>query len=485
MTAAIQAMLQMAGTDFRVTESGGRDCPPGLVLAAPASGSGKTTLTLALLRYFRQMGLEVASAKVGPDYIDSHFHAAASGRRCFNLDIWAMRPALLRALTATMAQGCELVLVEGVMGLFDGAADGSSSTAELARQTGWPVVLVMDVRGQGRSVAAVLHGFATYQPGLQIAGVILNRIGGPSHAATLSEAVQELGIPVLGMVPRDAGLTLPERHLGLVQAQEHAHLETYLDEAAAFIGAYVDAEALIDLARPCCAGGFGACAPEAHQEALAALEPLGQRIALACDDAFTFAYPHLLAGWRSQGAEILPFSPLADSPPCETADAIYLPGGYPELWAGHLASNTTFLEGLRSAAERGTVLWGECGGYMVLGQDLQDSQGHHHAMAGLLPLECSFKRRRLQLGYRAVRLREAGPLGPAGCCFRGHEFHYTEIIREGEAPALFQGQDARGNALGDLGRRIGSVCGSFIHLIDRGPDSVSSCVSSCPDGIDP
>jgi cobyrinic acid a,c-diamide synthase len=428
------------------------------LVAAPASGSGKTVVTLGLLRALRQAGLGVQPCKVGPDYIDPAFHQAAAGRPSCNLDPWAMRPATLAALVGRLGAAAGLVLGEGVMGLFDGAADGTGSTADLAAATGWPVVLVLDVRGQGASVAAVAAGFARHRPDVAVAGLIFNRAGGPDHAALLARAVAPLGIPVLGWLPRSPDLALPERHLGLVQAGEHGALEAFLDGAAALAAGQLDLAALAALARP-------ARLPPVPASAF--VPPLGQRIAVAADIAFAFAYPWLLQAWREAGAELLPFSPLADEAPAAEADAVYLPGGYPELHAGRLAANRVFLDGLRQAASRGAALLGECGGYMALGTGLTDAAGQRHAMAGLLPLESSFAAPRLTLGYRRARLAADGPLGRAGAAFAGHEFHYATLAESGSDAPLFACHDARGQALGGAGRQRGRVCGSFVHLIDR------------------
>ncbi len=429
---------------------------PGLVIAAPGSGSGKTVVTLGLLRALRQAGVEVVSCKVGPDYIDPRFHAAASGRPCRNLDPWAMRAPTLARLAD---QAAELLIVEGVMGLFDGAADGTGSTADLAALAGWPVVLVLDVARQGPSAAAVLHGFRSFRPDVTVAGVILNRVGSASHEAMIRAAMTPLGVPVLGAVRRDSALDLPSRHLGLVQAEEHADLDAFLDRAAAVLGGAVDLQAFRALAQP---------ARFTARPAGFALPPLGQRIALACDAAFTFAYPHLLEDWRAQGAELLPFSPLADDAPDAAADAVYLPGGYPELHAGRLAGNRRFLDGLRAAAARGAAVYGECGGYMALGEALEDADGVTHAMAGLLPVATSFAKRMLHLGYRRAVTLADSPLGPAGVELRGHEFHYASIISTKAGEPLFRVADARGIDLGALGSRCGTACGSFVHVVDRG-----------------
>lgn len=433
---------------------------PGLVLAAPASASGKTTLTLALLRHLRDAGVRVASCKSGPDYIDPAFHAAASGRPCRNLDGWAMRPETLAALAWSAADGADLVIAEGVMGLFDGAGGGKGATADLAETTGWPVVLVVDVKGQAASAAATIHGFNSFRPGLRLAGVIFNRVGGDKHERLLRDAVAPLGVPVLGALRRHGDLALPDRHLGLVQAGEHPDLEAFLARAAAIVAREVDVAALAALAQPLAL----ARPPTEHRPGP---PPPRQRVAVACDLAFAFAYPWLLEAWRAAGAEILPFSPLAGEPPAADADAVYLPGGYPELHAGRLAANAGFLEGLRAAAIAGKPVVGECGGYMVLGQGLVDGDGVRHAMAGLLGLECSFARRRLHLGYRRVRLAADGPLGAAGTAFRGHEFHFATVTEAGATRPLFHCEDADGAALPAAGEIRGSVAGSFIHLIDR------------------
>jgi len=434
--------------------------PPGLLIAAPASGSGKTVLTLALLRHLRARGLRVGSLKVGPDYIDPAFHAAASGRACLNLDPWAMRPATLAALAARAGAGADILIGEGVMGLFDGAPGGGGSTADLAALTGWPVILAVDARAMGASAAAIVRGFAAHRDDVNLAGVVFNRVAGAGHARLLRAACEPLGVPVLGCVPRVAALELPARHLGLVQAGEHDGLEPFLERAAAIVSQALDMDALLALARP--------CRLEPPCDEPAPMPALGRRIAVARDIAFAFAYPFVLDGWRGAGAQVLPFSPLADEAPDAAADAVYLPGGYPELYGARLAANRCFLDGLRAAAARGAAVYGECGGYMVLGQALTDRAGARHPMAGLLPVETSFAHPRLRLGYRAVEALADGPLGAAGARFRGHEFHYAATLST-EGPPLFRCRDGAGEALGQAGCWAGTVGGSFIHLIDARP----------------
>ena len=432
-----------------------------VIIAAPGSGSGKTTLTLALLRRLRETGIAVASAKVGPDYIDPAYHAAASGRTCHNLDTWSMSDRTLSALIADLQRDASAIVVEGVMGLFDGAPDGRGSAADLSRRTGWPVVLVVDASGMAASVAALVHGFMSFDPGVEVAGVIFNRTGSARHGELLRRAMQPVDIPVFGCVTRSECLELPDRHLGLVQAREHPDLEGFLARAAERIGREVDTDGLLAAARPARVERIepprdGHCLPV-----------LGRRTAVARDDAFAFCYPYVLAAWRRSGCELSFFSPLDDEPPREDADAVYLPGGYPELHGARLAGAGRFLAALRRCAERGAAVYGECGGYMVLGERLVDGDGVSHRMAGLLPVETSFESPRLSLGYREVALAGDGVLGRSGTRFRGHEFHFASVLSQSPAKALFRTFNAEMEPLGDAGMRVGSVMGSFVHLMDR------------------
>ena len=434
----------------------------GLIIAAASSGSGKTTVTLALLALLKRRGVAVASCKVGPDYIDPQFHARATGRPCFNLDGWAMRPATLAYLVQQAMRDAELLVVEGVMGLFDGAPSDAElapgSTAEIAARTGLPVVLVLRAKGIGATAAALLQGMKRHHRDVQVAGVIFNEVGGERHRAMLAQAAARADLPVLGYLPAFDDIALPSRHLGLVQAREHDSFDRYLDRLCAHFAPHLALDALRALAT----------APMiAQTEAERAFPPLGQRIAVADDVAFGFSYAATLLGWWAAGAEIVPFSPLAGESPDPTADAIYLPGGYPELHAGKLAADTAFMDGLRQAAHKGTVIYGECGGYMTLGTGLIDAEGKRHAMAGLLPVVTSFAERKLHLGYRLGTLLADSPLGKAGRAFRGHEFHYATVVSEGPGESLFDAADAACRNLGKQGRRQGSVFGSFLHLIDE------------------
>ncbi len=429
---------------------------PGLIISAPASGTGKTTLTLGLARAFRDLGLAVQTFKSGPDYIDPAFHRAASGRASFNLDTWAMGQGQIAALLAR-AQGADLVLAEGSMGLHDGVAKageiGTGASADLAVLTGWPVVLVLDVSGQAQTAAAMAMGLAAFRPGLKLAGVVLNRVASPRHERLVRLGMEAAGIPVLGALPRNAAISMPERHLGLVQAEELPDLEPLLADAARFIAAHVDLQALRDAART----AADLSAPQAP------MRPPGARIALARDAAFSFVYPHLLDAWHRAGAKILPFSPLADEAPDPSADVCWLPGGYPELHAGAIAAAQGFHRGIHQFAATKPV-HGECGGYMVLGAGLIDKDGTRHRMTGLLGLETSFATRRMHLGYRLATLAAPLPGHAPGTRLRGHEFHYSTILTQPD-DALAHVTDAEGTPVPETGSRRGSVTGSFFHLI--------------------
>lgn len=433
----------------------------GLIIGAPRSGAGKTSVTVGILRALARRGLHVRGAKSGPDYIDPGFHAAATGRPGVNLDSWAMPPALLNALAADSAANADFVFVESAMGLFDGIpgeAGRSGSAADLARLYGLPVILVLDVSGQSQTAAALAKGFATYDPDVRIAGVILNRLGSDRHKRLAGDAIEALGIPVVGAILRNPELTLPERHLGLVQAGEHADLMAHLDRLADMAEQSLDLDRIMALTVP--------LVPSAS-DASGALPPPGRRVALASDAAFTFLYPHVAAHWRAAGAEIVPFSPLADEAPSTGCDVCWLPGGYPELHAGRLAAAERFRAGMRSFAETRPV-HGECGGFMALGEELEDATGTKHRMLGLLGHSTSFAERKMNLGYRRARLLADCALGPKGTTIRGHEFHYARMTMPGADEKLADLADGEGRELGAFGGRRGLVTGTFFHAIARG-----------------
>lgn len=437
---------------------------PGLMISAPSSGAGKTILMLGLLAALRQRGLSVQPFKSGPDYIDPAFHRAASGRDSYNLDSWAMSVGQILAL-ASKQESADLILAEGSMGLFDGVAQpgeaGIGSSAEISTQMGWPVVLILNVSGQAQSAAAVARGFASLRPDLPFAGVILNRVASPRHDMLIREGMAEAGIRVFGSLPRQGNIELPERHLGLVQAEETKEIEMIFQNAGDFISAHCDIDAILSAAASRSPTDYA----EHHP-----VPPPGMRIALARDEAFSFIYPHLIAEWRKAGATILPFSPLADEAPDQSADSCWLPGGYPELHAGRLADCDNFRDGLNNMAQIYPV-HGECGGYMAMGAGLVDADGKRHRMAGLLDLETSYEKRKMHLGYRLARLVAPFPgIGKDGA-LRGHEFHYATILKHPDAP-LVEAFDANGQKVMETGSYKttsggGQITGTFFHLIAR------------------
>ncbi len=440
--------------------------PRGLVIAAPSSGSGKTTVTLGLLAALRQRGLAVQPFKIGPDYLDTGHHERVAGRPSYNLDTWAMSETLLAGIVAQGAAGADLAIAEGVMGLFDGGADrglsGWGATADLAGLLGWPVVLVLNVGGQTETAAAVALGCAHYRPEVRVAGVILNQVASARHESLIRPAFVRMGMPVLGALRRADDIRLPERHLGLVQAAEQSDYGDRLARLAAVVAASVDLEAVV------AAASDVNPAMRVNAGRVHAIPPPGQRIALAQDAAFSFTYHHVLAGWRAAGAEIVEFSPLSDEAPPPDADAVWLPGGYPELHAGRISAASRFRAGLTALAARSVPIHGECGGYMVLGRGLEDAQGHRHAMAGLLAAETSFRTRTLHLGYRRATLRSECALGRKGARLYGHEFHYATLLSDGGEP-LLDLEDGSGSGRA-AGSRAGSVSGSFFHLLSA-PDA--------------
>jgi cobyrinic acid a,c-diamide synthase len=407
------------------------------------------------MRALRNRGVASAPGKAGPDYIDPAFHTAASGKACLNYDPWAMRPDLLRANAAAATADGAALIIEAMMGLYDAAADGTGSPADLAALLELPVILVVDCARMAHSVAALVRGFAGHRADVHVSGVILNKVGSDRHESMLRDALETTDMPVFGVLRQNASLQLPERHLGLVQAGEHGELNAFIERAAMHVEQGCDLDAILSAAR--------SAFPRGSNTDVLQLKPLGQKIAIARDIAFAFCYEHLLSGWRKAGAELLFFSPLSNEAPAEDADAVYLPGGYPELHAGILANAAQFKSGMTAARDRGARIFGECGGYMVLGETLVAADGAGYEMLGFLPLATSFAVRKRHLGYRRVRPLDTsffdGPL-------MAHEFHYASILSEGDAARLFDTTDAVGTPLGPAGLRRGQVAGSFMHIVD-------------------
>ena len=431
--------------------------PRGIIIAAPSSGSGKTTITLGLLAALRDRGLKVAAAKVGPDYIDPRFLEAASGGACVNLDPWAMPPEQLKTRLTSHATGYDVVIIEGVMGLFDGAEGGGGATADLAGILDLPILLVVDASRQAQSIAALVHGFATFRAGLNVVATIATRVGSDRHTDMVANALEPLATAHLGSVKSDSELSVRSRHLGLVQACEQEELDKLLAAASRSLGQQVDLDELLKLTQPVPAS-----------EHLASLPPLGQRISIARDAAFGFIYPHVLSDWHKNGAELHFFSPLTNEAPASNCDAVFLPGGYPELNADTISKAENFKSGMIAAAANGAAIYGECGGYMVLGEALIDERGTGHPMLGLLSHVTSFKERRRQLGYRKLtRIADA----PLPLNLSGHEFHYSTIDEAGHDAPLFEVTDSKDRNLGTVGGVRENVFGSYMHMIDVSPSA--------------
>lgn len=429
----------------------------GVIIAAPNSGAGKTTLTLGIIRALTQRGLRVATGKSGPDYIDPRYHSLAGAGTCVNLDVWAMNRAQILSLSGQFTG--DFTIIEGAMGLYDGAQVpdnplGKGSTADLAATLDLPVILVLDVARQGQTAVAIAQGLANMRSDIKIAAVILNQVGSAKHGHMIRRAMQTINMPVLGVIPRQQSIAMPSRHLGLVQAEEHKDIGGFINMAADTATEYLDLDALLALGQSIKSG-----------VQVDILPPLAQHIAVARDQAFAFVYPHLLSDWQNFGAEISFFSPLNDEAPKTDADAIYLPGGYPELHAGRLAGNSNFIAGMQKAAQNERLIYGECGGYMTLGQGLIDAEGYHHEMLNLLPLVTSFENPKLHLGYRHL-----SPIGnlPWKAPLMAHEFHYATITQEEDTERLFHACDSMQEPLPDMGLRKGTVMGSFAHVIAMG-----------------
>jgi cobyrinic acid a,c-diamide synthase len=437
---------------------------PRLVVAGTHSGVGKTTVATGLVAALRAAGHRPATAKVGPDFIDPGYHALASGRPPRNLDAWLCGPDAIRPLAARAAGGADLLVVEGVMGLFDGAADGrASSTADVARLLGAPVVLVVDASAMAGSVAAVVHGFATLDPEVGVAGVILNRVGSDGHETQLREALAPLGLPVLGALRRDDRLTWRDRHLGLVPVAEHPdEVRRALAALGSAVAERVDLDAVVRLA---------AAAPPEPVAGPVPLPPPGPpvRVAVAGGPAFTFTYADTVDALAAGGAEVVPFDPLRDPALPAAVDGLVVGGGFPETFAADLAANRPLLADAGARVRAGLATWAECGGLLWLARELDG-----HAMAGVVPAVARMTDR-LTLGYREVTTRVDTPVGPTGTTFTGHEFHYSRLEPGGDALAL-----ASRFGRGREGFATPRLLATYVHHHPGGdPAAVSAFLAAC------
>lgn len=432
-----------------------------IVIAAPSSGCGKTTVTLGVMAALKRRGLKVAPFKVGPDFIDPGYHRLVTGVPSVNLDGWICDPHFLRESFLQHAAAADIAVVEGAMGLFDGI-DGLSeagSSAQVAKELSAPVVLVVDARSQARSAAAVVHGFASFDPALRVAGVIFNNVASKNHERILREALGATvpGVQVIGCLPRDPVLAIPSRHLGLVTAEDNPLSDPFLDHLVAVVEEHLYLDALLDLKHDELredTAPFAGCAAASQEQV---------RIAVARDAAFCFVYEDNLRLLEQSGAELCYFSPLADQSLPEDIGAIYLPGGYPELFAARLAANEPMIEQIRQAVEGGMPVYAECGGFIYLTLGV-DAEGESHGFAGIFQVETRMLPRRKALGYREVELLEDCTLGRKGSIARGHEFHYSEMQQMPPDVERLYRVTRKGVELAPEGYRYKNCLASYIHL---------------------
>jgi cobyrinic acid a,c-diamide synthase len=420
---------------------------PRLIIAGTSSGVGKTTVATGLMAALRRRGVKVASAKVGPDFIDPGYHAMATGRAGRNLDAWLSGEAAMAPLAARAAQDADLLIIEGVMGLFDGSGSSSeASTAHIARLLDAPVVLVVDASAMSGSVAALVHGYATFDPAIRVSGVVLNQVGSPGHETLLREALAPLGLPVVGALHRDPTLTWRDRHLGLVPVVEHPdQIAGALDRLAVHVTDRLDLEAILKLAR---------LAEPLATDAPPGAHPVGSaRVAVAAGRAFSFTYPDNLEALQQAGAQLLPFDPLADARLPEEAEAMVVGGGFPEVFAAALADNRPLLADVAARVGAGLVTWAECGGLLWLAGSLDG-----HRLCGVIPA-VGHMTERLTLGYRTATTNTQTPLGPCGTAMRGHEFHYSTLEPAGDALSL-EGRFGSGRA----GWASPTLLASYLHV---------------------
>lgn len=433
---------------------------PRLVIAGTASGVGKTTTVVALTRALRARGLRVATFKCGPDYLDPTFHASASGAPCHNLDGWMMgRDAVVGTFTRA-SRGADVALIEGVMGLFDGASadtdDGSA--AQVARWLGAPVLAVVDASGMARTIAAIGHGLATFHPEVRVAGLWANRVGSRGHLELLQRACVGTGTPVVGGLPERPELAFPERHLGLVTAQEGGLSPERLEGWGMLAPEWCDLDGLLRLAAS--AGPLDE--PEGELPARVAQASVC-RIAVAQDEAFHFYYEDNLRRLEALGAELVPFSPVRDAALPADVHALYLGGGYPEVHAEALARNAPMREAVRAFARAGGPVYAECGGMMYLAEGLRTLDGRRHEMVGLVPGVAVMAPKLQALGYVEVETTRRTVLGGAGLRFRGHQFRYSTLEGAPEEGGALRVRRRRGDSTHQEGCGPENVLASYVH----------------------
>ncbi len=430
---------------------------PRIVIAATQSGAGKTTIVAGLLAALRARGIKAQPYKVGPDYIDPGYHRLASGRAAHNLDTWLVSEEKLADLFASTAQSADIAVIEGVMGLYDGGKNGVSSTAEIAKHLGAPVLLVVDAKSMGDSAAALALGFKLYDRDVNLAGVILNRLGSDSHEEMIKSALKRLGIEVYGALRRDETLHLPQRHLGLVPTEENDAALT-VQRIGQSVAAQVDIDPLLTLAKT---------AAPVHGSFFSAL-PKGKSVcvALANDEAFSFYYPESIAVLEAMGAKIAPFSPLHDARLPKGCAGIFLGGGFPEMFAAKLSANEAMRRALLEAIGQGLPVYAECGGLMYLTRRIRGFGGESYPMVGAVPAVCNMEKKLQTVGYIEAEALRDNLLCRAGEKLRGHEFHFSTLEPEeqGNFPWAFRFEKKRVRKIYPSGFAKGNLLASYLHI---------------------
>ncbi|MBI5026129.1 MAG: cobyrinate a,c-diamide synthase [Nitrospirae bacterium] len=467
----------------------------GLLIAGTHSGCGKTTITIGILAALKKRGFNVQPFKAGPDFIDPGLHRLITGSPSRNLDIWMCGKDYVVECFYKNTKEADIAIVEGVMGLFDG---GDASTAAVAKTLGLPVLLIVDAHSMGESVAALVKGFATFDQRINIAGVIFNRVAGERHLGMLSDAIKEYtNVKVLGYLPKQTEFSIPERHLGLVVAEERPITYENIQRLAGAVLKYIDVDRIVEISRQSAEEGILQTANSSPVTRHSSLN-----IAIAYDKAFCFYYEDNLDLLKEAGAEIIAFSPLSDTKIPDNVDAIYIGGGYPELYAHALSRNESMLKAIHTWALSGKPLYAECGGLMYLSKGIYDFDGNFYRMAQVFPFETAMKKGRVNLGYREIQLKEDCTMGKRGDRLRGHEFHYSEIIEktedkkirsleEGKRIAVksasisqllnfstsYSVKDRRGQDIYNEGYRFKNTLASYVHIhFGSNPDMANNFI---------
>lgn len=433
------------------------------MIAGAGSGVGKTSMALGITRALRRRGLRVQPFKVGPDFLDPTYLKLAAGRTCYNLDGWMSDRPYVEGLFDHATADADMAVIEGVMGMFDGADPTSldGSTAQMAQWLDAPVLLVVGAHGLARTLAAVVKGFVEFEPGIQLAGVIANRCGSEKHQRWLAESLAGAKLPPLvGAVPREGLPTLQDRHLGLVTADHSVLPEQLIEQLADACDEHLDMDRIMALGQEVQRRERIESVPQSTSKQV--------RIGVARDEAFHFCYPDNLELLTRHGAEVVPFSPLADDALPEDLHGLYLPGGYPEEHAQRLSANRSMAECVRQFADSGKCIYAECGGLMYLGHQLETLDGRKQSMVGVLPIDTRMLPKRKTLGYVEVTLDRPSLFGPQGTTIRGHEFHYSEITDQSLEPdgwrQVYRIQRRRDDTLRTEGFQKGNILASYVHL---------------------